>query len=154
MHLAAGKRGFEHVACIHGALGCACPHERVQLVDEEDDAPLVLDDLVDHLLEPLLELAAVLRPGDHAGQVELDDAAVRQGFRDLVVDDALGDAFDDRRLADAWIADQSRVVLRSPREDLDRLLDLVRATGGRARTDRGSGSCSSRACRPRPRRRG
>src|SRR5437660_917775 len=52
-------------------------------------------------------------------------ATIGQRLRDLVVDDALGDSFDDGGLADARIADQSWVVLRPPREDLDRLLDLV-----------------------------
>ena len=38
----------------------------VQLVDEEDDAALALLDLVEHGLEPLLELAAVLGAGERA----------------------------------------------------------------------------------------
>ena len=42
----------------------------VDLVDEDDQAVGVVADLVDHALEALLELAAVLRPGDHAGHVE------------------------------------------------------------------------------------
>ena len=100
--------------------------DRVQLVDEEDDLALVLGHLVDHRLQPLLELAAVLRAGDQAGQVERDKPAIGQRLRHLVVDDPLRDALDDRGLADAGIADQRRIVLRPTREDLDRLLDLAR----------------------------
>ena len=44
---------------------------------------------------------------------------------------ALGDALGDRRLADARVADQHRVVLGPPGEDLDRLLDLVGAADHR-----------------------
>ena len=91
----------------------------------------VLRDLVDHGLQSLLELAAVLRAGDHAGQVERDDALAREGLGHVVVHDPLGDALDDRGLADAGVADQHRVVLRAPREDLDRLLDLVGAADHR-----------------------
>jgi hypothetical protein len=125
VHLAARQRRLEHVACVHCAFCRARADERVQFVDEEDDVAFVFDDLVDHFLEPLFELAAILRAGDHAGEVELDDAAIGERLWDLVVDDALGDALDDRGLADAGIADQSRIVLRPPRQDLDRLLDLV-----------------------------
>ena len=82
-------------------------------------------DLVDHRLQALLELAAVLRAGDHPAEVERDDALAGQRLGDLVADDPLGDALDDRGLADAGLAEQHRVVLRPAREDLDRLLDLV-----------------------------
>ena len=88
-------------------------------------------DLVDHGLQPLLELAAVLRAGDHPGEVERDHAPVRERLGNLVVDDPLGDALDDRGLADAGLAEQRRVVLRPAGQDLDRLLDLVGAADDR-----------------------
>ena len=131
VQLAARERRLQHVARVHRPLGGAGADERVQLVDKEDDVALVLGDLVDHLLQPFLELTAVLRARDHAGEVELDDAPAGEGLRHLVVDDPLRDPFDDRGLADAGIADQRRVVLRAAREDLDRLLDLVGAADHR-----------------------
>src|SRR6266566_539545 len=131
MQLAARKRRLEHVPGIHGALGCARADERVQLVDEQDDVALVLGGLVDHLLQPLLELAPILGARDHAGEVELDDPPFGECLWDLVVDDSLRDPLDDRGLADAGIADQRRIVLRAAREDLDRLLDLVGAADHR-----------------------
>ena len=91
----------------------------------------VLADLVDDRLQPLLELAAVLGAGDHAGQVERDEALAGQRLGHLVVDDPLGDALDDGGLADAGLADQHRVVLRAAGQDLDRLLDLVGAADHR-----------------------
>jgi hypothetical protein len=39
-------------------------------------SPVGLGDLLQHGLEPLLELAAVLRAGDHGAEVEADDALV------------------------------------------------------------------------------
>ena len=131
MHFPARECRLEHVARIHCAFSRAGADERVQLVDEENDVPFVLDDLVDHLLQPLFELPAVLRPGDHAGEVELNDASVGQRLRNLVVDDALSNALDNRGLADAGIPDQRGIVLRPPRQDLDRLLDLVGASDDR-----------------------
>ena len=47
------------------------------------------------------------------------------------VDDRLGEALDDRGLADAGLADQHRVVLGAAAEDLDGLLDLVDAADHR-----------------------
>ncbi len=46
-------------------------------------------------------------------------------------DDALGEALDDRGLADAGLADQHRVVLRAAAEDLDDAADLVVAADDR-----------------------
>ena len=129
--LAAGKRRLEHVAGIHRAFGTTGTDERVQLVDEEDDVLLVLGDLVDHLLQALFELASVLRPGNHACEVELHDPPLGQRLGYLFVHDSLRDALDDGRLPDAGVADQCRIVLRPPREDLDRLLDLVGAPDDR-----------------------
>ena len=69
--LAAGKHRLEHVAGIHRTLAArACTDDRVELVDEGDDLAVGLLDLVEHRLQPLLELTAVLRAGDHGGEVE------------------------------------------------------------------------------------
>ena len=125
VHLSARQSRLEHVARVHRSFGGAGAHERVQLVDEKDDVAFVLGDLVDHVLQPLLELAAVLRACHHPGEIELYDATSGQCLGNLVVDDALRDALDDRRLADPGIADQRGVVLRAPREDLYRLLDFI-----------------------------
>ena len=51
--------------------------------------------------------------------------------RYFVVHDPLRDSLDDRRLPDAWVAEQHRVVLRPAGQDLDRLLDLVRSPDNR-----------------------
>ena len=70
-------------------------------------------DLLEDGLEPLLELAAVLRAGDHRAEVEGDEALAAQRLGHVAVDDALGQALDDRGLADAGLADEHRVVLRA-----------------------------------------
>ena len=68
--LAARERRLEHVRRVHRAFGRARADERVQLVDEEDDLALALLDLLEHRLQAVLELAAVLRAGDHRAEVE------------------------------------------------------------------------------------
>jgi hypothetical protein len=69
----------------------------VQLVDERDDLAAGAADLLQDRLEPLLELAPVLRAGDHRGQVEADQALVAQRLGHVAGDDPLGQALDDGR---------------------------------------------------------
>ena len=114
LELAARQRRLEDVGGVDGALGGAGADERVQLVDEEDRVVGVAQ-LLDDLLEPLLELAAVLRAGDERADVEGQDALVQQRLRDVAGDDPVGQALGDGRLADARLADEGRVVLRASR---------------------------------------
>ena len=130
LDFAAGEGRLEHVRGVDGPFRAAGAHQGVQLVDEEDRV-LRAADLVHHRLDPLLELAAVLRAGDHHRQVEHDDAAVDQQFGDVALDDLLGEALDDGGLADAGLAQQHGVVLRAAAEDLHRPLDFLLAADDR-----------------------
>ena len=118
--LAARQGGLEHVGRVGGALGRAGAHDGVQLVDEEDDLALGLGDLAQHRLEAVLELAAVLGCPRSARRCR---GIRRRSFRALghvARHDALGEPLGDGGLAHAGLADQHRVVLRAPREHLDR----------------------------------
>ena len=125
VQLAAGQRGLQHVAGVHRALGLAGADHGVQLVDEEDDLAFLFGEVVQHALQPLLELAAELGAGDQRAHVEREDALALEALGHLAVDDALGEALDDRGLADAGLADQHGVVLGAPLQHLDRAADLV-----------------------------
>jgi hypothetical protein len=96
----------------------------VQLVDERDDLAGRLRDLLQHGLEPLLELAAVLRAGDHGAEVEADDPLVLERLGHVAGDDALREPLDDGGLADAGLADEHRVVLGAAAEHLHHAADL------------------------------
>ena len=104
-------------------------------------SPCALSDLLQHGLQALLELAAVLRSRDQRSHVECDDALVLEALGHVTADDALGEAFDDGGLADAGLADQHRVVLGPAREHLDDPADLVVAADDRVElaVARGSG---------------
>ena len=123
LQLAAGERRLEDRGRVDRALGRAGADEVVELVDEQDDVA-ALGDLLHHLLQALLELAAVLRARDEGGEVERVDLLALQELGHLVRADARGEALDDGGLADAGLADQHRVVLRAAREDLHHALDL------------------------------
>jgi hypothetical protein len=70
-------------------------------------------------------------PGDHCPEVELHELLVLQALGDVAVDDPLCQSFDDRRLADARLADEHRVVLRATRQHLDDATDLLVAPDDR-----------------------
>ena len=124
VQLAAGEHRLEHVAGVHRAFGGAGADDGVQLVDEQQDPALGRLHLGQHRLEPLLELAAVLRAGHQRAHVEREDRLVAQALGHVAADDALGEPLDDRGLADAGVADQHRVVLRLAGQDLDHPADL------------------------------
>ena len=102
----------------------------MQLVDEDDDVG-VLGQLLHDRLEAFLELTAVLRPGDDERNIERQDALVGEEVRNVAVDDLLRQAFDDRRLPNARLADQHGVVLRAPAQYLLDALDLEVASDQR-----------------------
>ena len=123
-------------------------------------SPSRVCDLGEHGLEPLLELAAVLRAGERARRCRAP--TTRLPFRPSGTsprDDPLREALDDRRLADAGLADQHRVVLGPAREHLDHAPDLLVAAdhrvelprlgerpSGRGRTSRAPGRCPPGSC--------
>src|SRR5437016_939786 len=123
LQLAAGQRRLQDRGGVDRALGGARADEVVQLVDEQDDVA-ALGDLLHHLLQALLELAAVLRPGDQRREVQRVDLLALQQLGHVGVRDPLGEALDHGGLADAGLADQHGVVLRAPRENLHQPLDL------------------------------
>ena len=127
MKLAAGERRLQDVAGVHGALGRTGADDRVELVNEQDDAPVGLLDLLEHALESVLELATVLGTRHERGHVELDDVLVLDGRGNVARHDALGEALDDGGLADAGLADEHGVVLGAAREHLDGAANLLHA---------------------------
>ncbi len=93
-------------------------------------SPRVLD-LLEHLLEALLEVAAVAGAGHQGAEVERVELLVGERLGHRVVGDGLGQALDDGRLADAGLADEHRVVLGAAREHLHDALGLAGAADDR-----------------------
>ena len=59
--VAPGERGLEHVGSVNRPFGGASPHERVELVYEENDPPIRFFNFLKHRLQAVLELATVFR---------------------------------------------------------------------------------------------
>jgi hypothetical protein len=88
--LAARQRGLEQVAGAHRALrGRAGADDRVQLVDEHDHPPVARGDLLEHRLQALLELAAVLRAREQLAHIERHDPLVAHAVGAVALHDAL-----------------------------------------------------------------
>ena len=130
LQLAASQHRLQDRRSVDRAFGCAGADERVDLVDEQHDVAAGLD-LLEHLLEPLFEVAAVTATGDECAEVECVELLVAQRVGDVVADDLLGEPFDDRGLADARLADEHRVVLGATAEDLHDTLELAATTDHR-----------------------
>ena len=131
VQLAARQCRLQEVRGVHCAIGLAGPDERMHFVDEQDDAACGRGDLVEHALEALLELAAIFRAGDERSHVEREKLLVADRFGHVAIDDAQRQPLDDRRLADAGLADQHRIVLGAPRQHLNGAADLLVATNDR-----------------------
>ena len=130
LQLATGQHRLQDRRSIDGALGGTRTHQGVDLVDEQHDVAAGLD-LLQHLLQALLEIAAVAATGDERAEVEGVELLVAQRVGHFVRDDALGEALDDRGLADARLADEHRVVLGAAAEDLHDTLELAIASDHR-----------------------
>ena len=103
----------------------------MKLIYEKDDLSFSLFDLLEHGLQTVFELAAVLRSSEHRAEIESHQLFIFKRFRHIARNNALGKPFDDRCFTDAGFADQYGVVLSAAREYLDRAADLVVAADHR-----------------------
>ncbi len=123
--LAPGQGRLQQVAGVHGPFRRSRAHHRVQLVDEENYSPGGFLYLLQHRLEPLLELAPVLGPCQQGAHVQGDYLLVLQALGDVAGHDPPGQPFHNGRLPHPGIADQDRVVLGPAGEDLHHPPDLL-----------------------------
>ena len=131
MEFAARQGGFEQIRGVHRPLGLAGADQGMHFVDEKNDAALGRGDFVQHGLQPLLELAPVFCAGDQRAHVEREQLLVADRLGHVAVDDAERQALDDRRLADAGLANEHRIVLGSAGQHLDGAADLFVAADDR-----------------------
>lgn len=121
---ARGERWLQQVRGVHrAARGRTGADHRVDLVDEHDRLGVLLD-LLHHLLEAFLEIAAIARAGEQRAHVEREDGGVLQHLGNLAAHDLEGEALGDRCFADPGLSDQQRIVLLPAAQDLDRALHL------------------------------
>ena len=125
VQFAARQHGLEQVACVHSAVGLTGTHDGVQLIDEEDDLALTLLHLVQHALQALLKLAAVLCTGHQSAHVQTEHGAVFQVFGHIAAHDALRQTLGDGSFTNAGLTDQAGVVFGLTGQDTDHIADLL-----------------------------
>src|SRR4029078_3893611 len=89
--LTAGEQRLQDAGRVDRALGSTRADERVDLVDEGDDVAAGAD-LLGDLLQALLEVTAVARPGDERSEVERVELLVLEGFGHVAAAERLGEA--------------------------------------------------------------
>ena len=126
----AREHGLEHRARVDGALSRTGTDDGVHLVDKQDDV-VGFGGLLDHVLEALLKLAAILGTRHEARQVERPDILVHEVLGHVAGCNLLSQALDDGRLAHAGVAQNERVVLGAARKNFHHTLDFLFATNYR-----------------------
>ena len=117
--IAGGEQRLHQRRQIHGAArDSTSPDRRMNFVDEENRL-LALGERGDDRLEPLFEIAAEARARQQRAGIEREDLGALQRLLDVVGQEARCQAFGHRRLADAGVADEDRIVLAAPAEHLD-----------------------------------
>ena len=124
LNLAPAQRRLQNVGGVERPFRRSRSHQRVQFVDE-DDRVLALHQFLHDSLQPFFELPAILRPGHDQRQIERENPLVREERRHVAIRDALRQPFDDRRLAHPRLADQDRIVLRAPAQNLNGALEFA-----------------------------
>lgn len=112
--LTTSQEGLEQIGSVHTTSRL---HDKMQLVDEENDTGALvrgLLNLVEDGLDTFLVLAAVRCASHQRAHVERVEPTEKRGG-DIAVDDSLGEAFGDGSLTNTRLTDEYRVVLRPVR---------------------------------------
>ena len=131
MQLAARQRRLDQIGRIHRAVAFAGADERVHFVDEQDDLASGGLDLFQDGFDSLFKLATIFRASDQRAHVQSHQLFVLKAFGHVAIDDPQGQALGNRRLADARLADQDRIVLGATRENLHGAADFLVAADDR-----------------------
>ena len=123
--LACGEDRLDQRREIHRAAGGRSGADRgVDLVDEED-RHAALRERLDDRLEPLLEVAAEAGAGEQRRRVEREHLRAFEQLGHVLAQQPRREAFGQRGLADAGVADEHRIVLAAAAENFERALELV-----------------------------
>ena len=129
--LAVCEHGLEQVRCVDGiALRGTRAEDCVDLVDEEDRI-WALVERGKQSLKARFEVSAVTRAGEERTQVEGENLRAFEVFGHPALVNAQRQAFGERRLPNAGLADKDRVILASAREDMNGAFKFGAATNHR-----------------------
>ena len=125
VQLAPCQHGLKDIACVHGAFGPAGADDGMYLIDEENYPAFALFDLVEHRLQPLLELAAVFSARYQCAHVEREQLPSLKVIGYVAAYDSCRQALRNGGFADARFTDKTGVVLGLSGQDSDNIPYLV-----------------------------
>jgi hypothetical protein len=131
VQLAARQRRLQQVRGIHRAIRLAGADQRVHLVDEQDDPPSAAGDSLSTAFSRSSNSPRYFAPAISAPMSSASSFLSFRRFGHVAIDDAQREAFGDRGLADAGLADQHRIVLGAARQHLDGAADFLVAADHR-----------------------
>ena len=135
---ATGQRRLQDVGSIHGALTSAGTYQRVNLIDEQDDAAFALGHFLDDSLQSFFKLSFILGTGNKRSHVEREQLFVLQVFGHVAPHNALGQSLHDGRLSCSRLTYQDRIVFRTAAQYLQQPPNLIVAADDRIEF---SGTC-------------
>lgn len=117
----------------------------MDLIDKEDDLILMFRCFIDHLLDPSLEFSSVLGPGYHHRHIDRDDTFILHREWHLAQCNTQSETFDDCRLSDSRISDETGIILGFSIEDTDQSFDLDISSDNRIDLPISSACCEIRS---------
>ena len=123
LQFAARQSGFQDIRRVERPFRRTRADDGVHFVNEQQYVARLLN-LGQNVLEPFLELAAVLAARDHTADVQRHNALAHQHIRHIARNDALRQPLYHRALAHAGLANQHRIVLRAANQDLNQAGDF------------------------------
>ena len=125
MQFATCQSRLQHVAGIHRPFCLTCTNHGVNLVDKQDYLTVLLRQLIQYSFQTFLKFAAKFRAGDERTHIQGEHFFVSQTLRHFPVDYPLGKPFNDSCLTYARFANQHRIILGTPLQNLDSTANLV-----------------------------
>ena len=125
--LATRQCWFKNIACVHGTLSCACTHNQMYLVDENNRV-CILFEFLHYFFKTFLELATIFCASDHSGKIQCDHTLVYQTVRYVFRNNTLCETFYDSSLTNTRLTNQYRVIFSSAIENSDNSTDLCFTT--------------------------
>eukprot|EP00958_Prasinococcus_capsulatus_P025343 scaffold4252_cov376-Prasinococcus_capsulatus_cf.AAC.3 len=127
LQLAPAQHGLQQVAGIDCTTSSAttCSYHGVELINEQDDLPVGIGDLLDHGLQPILELAPELGTCDQGAHIQADYGPTLQCLWDVPLHDALCKSLRDGCLAHSRLSNENWVVFGAARENLNASANFI-----------------------------
>ena len=131
VQLTASQHRLQQIGRVHSALGCAGPHNRMQLVDKQHHFALRLLNFFEHGFEPLFKLPPKFCTGNKGTHIQDNHATILQTLRHISADDALRQPFHNSGLANTRLTDQHRIIFCAAREHLHDSANFIIPTNDR-----------------------